>query len=117
MTRPARLIALALARAMLAGPPSAAGLAARMRRCLGDVPAPWIGPLAARCAALPRLQWLRLEARGLGTLIDHDEGFITPPAARAESPPYVRRYLLREAAPMALPPLALQACALPAWPH
>jgi len=117
MTRPARLIALALARAMLAGPPSAASLAARMRRCLGDVPAPWIGPLAARCAALPRLQWLRLEARSLATLVERDELFTKATAAGAESPPYVRHYLLREAAPMALPPLALQACALPTWPN
>lgn len=110
----ARLTALALARAMLAGEPSAAGLAARMRACL-DADAAWHGPLAERCARTPGEHWRRLTPRTLASLIERDAGYRH--AWLTEHRPRVRRYILRERAGMNPLPLGLEACQLPQWPH
>lgn len=109
-----RLTALALARAMLAGSPSPAGLAARMRACL-DADAGWYPALADRCARLPGERWRRLTHRTLARLIEEDPGYRQ--AWSSASPPRVRRYLLRERAGMQAPPLGLDICQLPPWPH
>ena len=109
-----RLTALALARAMLAGSPSPAGLAARMRACL-DADAGWYQALADRCARLPGERWRRLTHRTLVRLIEEDPGYRQ--AWSTASPPRVRRYLLRERAGMQAPPLGLDICQLPPWPH
>jgi hypothetical protein len=108
---PTRLTALALARAMLAGSPSAAGLAARMRACL-DGDAAWYGPLAARCARLPGEHWRRLTPRTLACLIERDIGY--QQAFGADHKPKVRRYILRERSGMNPLPLGHTA-ALERW--
>ena len=109
-----RLTALALARAMLAGRPEAAGLAARMRSCL-DADAPWTAPLAQRCARLPGEHWRRLTPRTLASLIERDPGYRQ--AWRAETRPRVRRLFLRERTGMNPLPLGLENCQVPYWPH
>jgi RNA-directed DNA polymerase len=109
-----RLTALAVARAMLAGGPSAAGLAARMRACL-DADAAWYMPLAQRCARLPGEHWRRLAPRTLASLIERDIGY--QHAWSAQHKPRVRRYILREHAGMQPLPLGLDRCQLPYWPH
>lgn len=109
-----RLTALALARAMLAGSPSAAGLVARMRACL-DAEAAWHGPLAERCARMPGERWRRLTPRTLASLIERDVGY--QHAWLAEHKPSVRRYILRERVGMNPLPLGLDRCQVPYWPH
>jgi RNA-directed DNA polymerase len=109
-----RLTALAVARAMLAGNPGAAGVAARMRACL-DADAVWIAPLATRCARLPGEQWRRLSPRTLASLVERDSGY--QEAWSKEPKPRVRRYILREAVGLHPPPLGLHHCQLPHWPH
>ncbi len=116
-TRLARLTALALARAMLAGSPTAAGLAARMRACL-DSQAAWCTVAAQRYARLPGEQWRRLSVRSLARLLEADEAYRQ--AWAAEDPalrPYPRRYILREANGIQAPPLGLEHCPLPPLPH
>ena len=108
-----RLTALAMARAMLAGPQGAAGLSARLHACL-DATAPWHEPIAQRCARLPREHWARLTHRALATLIEGDAGYIA--AWATDAPPRARRYILRDNARMQPPPLGLHHCALPEWP-
>lgn len=109
-----RLTALALARAMLAGSPTADGLAARMRACL-DADAAWYGPLALRCARLPGEHWRRLTPRMLASLIERDAGY--QHAWLAERKPGVRRYILRERVGMNPLPIGLDRCQVPYWPH
>jgi RNA-directed DNA polymerase len=109
-----RLTALAVARAMLAGSPSAAGLAARMRACL-DADAGWTMPIAQRCARLPGEQWRRLTPRTLASLIERDTGYQA--AWQTAHKPKVRRYILRERSGMQPLPLGLDRCQVPYWPH
>ena len=109
-----RLTALAVARAMLAGSPSPAGLAARMRACL-DADAAWYRPLAERCARLPGEHWRRLTPRTLASLIERDTGY--QHAWLAEHKPRVRRYILRVRSRMQPLPLGLDRCQVPYWPH
>jgi len=109
-----RLTALAVARAMLAGPPSATGLAARMRACLGG-DAAWHVVLAERCAHLPGEHWRRLTTRTLATLIERDTGYAR--AWLADEKPSVRRHILRERTGMKALPLGLDRCQVPYWPH
>lgn len=112
-----RLTALALARAMLAGSPGVAGLAARMCACL-DAKPEWTLPLAQRCARLPGEQWRRLTPRALATLIERDAGYRQAWAPdHPEGPPRVRRYILRPRTALAVAPLGLDQCKLPPWTH
>lgn len=99
---------------MLAGESSAAGLAARMRACL-DADAAWHGALAERCARMPGEHWRRFTPRTLADLIERDAGY--QHAWRAEHKPRVRRYILRARVGMNPPPLGLDACQVPCWPH
>ena len=108
-----RLTALALARAMLAGPPTAAGLAARMRACLNES-ADWQIDLAARVARWPGEHWRRLTVRSLADVIQRDTGF--EHAWRTGARPRVQRYILRPGPGMQPLPLGLDHCRLPAWP-
>jgi hypothetical protein len=111
-----RLTALAVARAILAGSPSAAGLAARTRACL-DADAVWALPIAQRCARLPGEHWRRLPPRTLASWIERDPGYGQAWAAKgAGAKPHVRRYILRERTGMQ-PPLGLGRFQLPYWPH
>ena len=109
-----RLTALALARAMLAGPPKVDGLVARMRACLGT-DATWHTALAERCAHLPGEHWRRLTTRTLATLIERDLGY--EHAWLADKPPNVRRHILRVRTGMLPLPLGLDHCQVPYWPH
>ena len=109
-----RYTALALARAMLAGERTPRGLAARMQACLG-APAAWCTAIAERCAAMPGERWRRMTVRSLATLIEHDCGF--EHAWRMKEPPCARRYILREATGMQPPPVGLDHCLMPYWPH
>jgi RNA-directed DNA polymerase len=109
-----RHTALALARAMLAGSPSASGLTARMKACL-DSDAAWYRPLAERCTRLPGEQWRRLTPRSLADWIERDTGY--QQAWVADSKPRVRRYILREQVGMNPLPLGLEQCKLPCWPN
>ena len=101
-----RLTALAMARALLAGPPSPAGYAARLRACL-DTQAEWCEKLAHRAHALHRG---RLPLRQLAGWIERQPAFLS-----AKPQPFVRRYLLRPGTPMRARPLGLDHCVLPAW--
>lgn len=111
-----RLTALALARALQAGPQTTGGLAARLRACLGDA-APWSQALIERCARLPGRQWQGLTLRSLADLIERDEAYQQRWCGDPGQRPFVRRYLLREAGPMQAPPLGLAHCAVPDLPH
>lgn len=106
--------ALALARAMLAGEPTARGLAARMHACLGSQTA-WCVDIAERCARMPRERWLRLDVRSLACLIERDVGYRQ--ARAAHDKPMARRHILRERRAMQALPLGLDRCQLPYWPH
>ncbi|HWH84901.1 MAG TPA: reverse transcriptase family protein [Burkholderiaceae bacterium] len=109
-----RLTALAVARAMLAGPPNVAGLTARMCACLG-AEAAWYAALAQRCARLPGEHWRRLTTRTLATLVERDPGYAH--AWLADEKPTVRRHILRERTGMQPLPLGLDHCQVPYWPH
>jgi hypothetical protein len=85
-----------------------------MRACLGG-DAPWVAPLAERCARMAGERWRRLSLRGLAELIEHDAGYRQ--ACRNTQPPRTRRYLLRVRDTMQAPPLGLDDCQLPFWPH
>lgn len=113
----ARLTALALARALLAGPRDAAGLAARLRASL-DADAAWIPALAEACARMPGERWRRLSARSLARLIEQHPGYQQAWAADAPAaPPRVRRYILRERSGMQPAPVGLEHVLRPDWPH
>jgi Reverse transcriptase (RNA-dependent DNA polymerase) len=108
-----RLTALAIARAMLAGSPSAAGLAARIGACL-DARADWHRELALRCAAWPGERWQRLTPRALATWVERDVGYQA--AWHADVAPHARRYFLRQNTRLMPPPLGLEDCVRPHWP-
>lgn len=114
-----RLTALALARAMLVGAPTPAGLAARLRACLG-ADAPWCQPLADRCARLPGEAWRRHTPSSLGRWIEADPDYRAAWQPGGPGPrPAVRRYLLRVRTGMNPLPFALglHHCTVPCWPH
>lgn len=109
-----RLTALAVARAMLAGPPTVAGLSARMRACLRSK-AFWTPSLAERCAAMAGERWRRLTPRTLAALVLPDAGFQLGWATRRR--PFVRHLFVGEARAQQRPPLGLDHVVLPQWPH
>lgn len=112
-----RLTALALARAMLAGPQSPRGMAARLRDCLG-LDRPWVRAIAEFGHALPAHLWQRLEPRSLAALIERLPAYREACAARDPAErPRARRYLLRPNERMGTRPLGLDAATLPTWPN
>ncbi len=110
-----RLTALALARAMLAGPPTADGLAARLRACI-DADAPWCASLAERCARLGERRWRGLGFRALATLVENDDAFDRAWLSTSTRPT-LRHYILRVANTQRPLPAALERCHVPFWPH
>jgi hypothetical protein len=114
MTSARRFTALALARAMLAGPRTAPGVAARMQACLGAA-APWCTPMVERCAAMPGERWRRLTVQSLATWIEQDTHY--EDGWRAHDKPFARRYILREATVMQPLPVGLEHAQVPYWPH
>lgn len=110
MDETSRMTARALARAMLAGPREAHGLAARMAACLGARPA-WVAALADAIARVPGEVWRRLDVAALAGRVEAHEGFAE--AWVDARPPFVVRYLLRP--PEDLAPAAA-GLARPHWP-
>jgi RNA-directed DNA polymerase len=110
-----RHTALALARAVLAGRPDAAGIAARVRACLAAPVAPWQVALAERCARMPGELWRRQTARSLASLIERDPGFLQAWASAHR--PQARRYILRVLTRMNPLPLGLHDTHVPSWPN
>ncbi len=108
------LTARALARAMLAGPPTARSLAARLQACLGRRSG-WTVELAERCARWPADHWWRLTPRSLGRWIEADGGYQA--AWDAHPRPSVRHYIQRPRTTLPPPPLGLDHLTLPHWPH
>ncbi|HEY9022664.1 MAG TPA: reverse transcriptase family protein, partial [Burkholderiaceae bacterium] len=84
--------------------------------CLGTRDSAWCRPLADRCARLPGEHWRRLTARTLATLIERDAGYLRAWSTE-DTRPNVRRYILRTATRMQPPPLGLDRCHVPDWPH
>ena len=108
------LTARAMARALLAGPPTERSLAARLQACLGRR-SDWTVTLAQRCARWPAEHWWRLSPRSLGRWIEQDGGYQA--AWDADERPHVRHYIQRPRATLPPPPLGLDHLALPLWPH
>jgi RNA-directed DNA polymerase len=109
-----RLTALAVARAMLAGPHQADGLAARTAACLA-ARAAWQDPLAERLGRMPGERWKRMTTRSLASLIERDPGYER--AWSSPNPPFARRYILREREGLNALPLGLERCKIPNWPN
>lgn len=100
---------------MLAGAPTAAGLAARMHACLGQA-APWCTGLAERFSRRRSARWQQLSAQRLALEIEADVGW--QQAWRSpQGRPTVRRYLLRPRTTLNPPPLGLQQVERPDWPN
>lgn len=115
MTSVRHLTALGMARALLAGPCDAAGLAARLRACLGES-APWMDRLAEHVAASPaRRAWAWLLPADLAQRIEADPAY--QDAWSEIASPRVRRYILRPVGGMRPRPLGLDTLALPALTH
>jgi RNA-directed DNA polymerase len=107
------LDALALARALWAGPQTPASLKARAEQALGVSPH-W---LAAFIDELPRVSgatWQRQEVGDLAARIEQARAFVTAP--RVPGLPFVRRWILR-ASRMHAAPLGLDGLDLPPLPH
>lgn len=108
-----RQVALALARALLAGPPVADGLQARAAQALGR-PRPALAALAQALAGHPPPGWDWLAAEALAErlleLPAFDDLFTGP-----DAPPRVRHYILRPPTQRP-PPLGLHEQPRPAWP-
>ena len=86
------LTARAMARAMLAGPPTERGLAARLAGCLGRRSG-WTQALAERAARWPAERWWHWSPRTLGRWIEqHRPGTVFDLQRRAEEVP-VAEYL------------------------
>ena len=107
-----RLTALAIARAMLAGPQEARGLAARTAECLA-ARAQWQDALAERLGRMPGELWRRMTARSLASLIERDVGYAQ--AWSLPAPPSARRYILRPRGRLNALPLGLERCQIPNW--
>lgn len=108
------LTARAMARAMLAGPPTGRSLAARLQACLGRRSA-WTVELAERAARWPAERWWHWNPRTLGRWIETDPGYQA--AWLAHEPPFVRHYIQRPRRTQPPPPLGLDHLELPQWPH
>jgi len=116
MTSVRRFTALAMARAMMAGPPRVDGLAARLQACLGRKAA-WYRPLAERVALLPGEHWRAATPQALNRLADMVEADDSFEAAwLAHERPQVRHYFLELPGGMQPRPLGLDELELPDWP-
>jgi hypothetical protein len=114
MAGPRRLTALALARALQAGPPTAQGLLARLQACLGQR-AEWGAALVEPLARPGAQRWRHFSVAALATHIERDPGFQR--AWHSSMPPFVRRYVQRSRTALHPRPLGLERCLLPLWPH
>ena len=125
MARIRRLTALALARAMLAGPPgvamSAASLAARIAECMAQClgrDAPWQQDMAKRAAAMPGEHWRRWQPRTLADWIERQPGYQAAwRAVDKDARPTARGYIVRPRLHKLDAPLGLDKCLLPDLPH
>ncbi len=106
-------IALGLARAMLAGPPTIDGLHARAVAALGERHVALM-ELAQCIAALPVTAWPRTTPEGLADRLLEEDAFDAL-FAFANHPPRLRRYILRPPRQQP-PPLGLHQHDWPHWP-
>lgn len=104
------MTARALARAMLAGPRHADGLAARMAVCL-DARPPWVARLAQAMARVPGEVWRRLDVQTLGERVLADDGFAE--AWTGDARLQARHWLLRPPEGLLPAPAGLDR---PHWP-
>lgn len=105
------LIALGVARAMLAGPQRLAGLTARVQHATGREAA-WTSALGQVGMQVAASAWARLEPAALAERLLAEPGFSS--AFATSAPPELRGYILRTA--MQRPaPLGLHALDLPPW--
>ncbi|MEO6279056.1 reverse transcriptase family protein [Roseateles sp.] len=104
------MTARALARAMLAGPRDADGLAARMAVCLAARP-PWLAKLAEAMARVPGEVWGRLDVQTLAERVQAHDSFAQ--AWRSEARPVARHWLLQPPDELARAPAGLER---PHWP-
>lgn len=112
MTRSYRdLVALGLARAMLAGPQQLAGLTARVQHATGRTAA-WTSALGLVGMQVAASAWPRLEHATLAALLLAEPGFNS--AFATSAPPELRGYILRTGTQRPAP-LGLHALDLPQW--
>jgi hypothetical protein len=108
-----RLNALALARALWAGPQARASLRARATYALGHEPA-WLTLLLDELQPVSEATWQRQGVEELADRIERTDTFAD--AERLAPTPFVRRWILR-ASRMHPAPLGLDGLALPPLPH
>jgi len=111
MTR--RSTALALARALLAGPPDPQGLQERVRRCVESESA-WSGRFARAAAQMAPERWNVLDLTLLTDWIEAQPDFVM--AWAGPQRPVVRGYYTSLATRLAEPPLPLARLERPHWP-
>jgi RNA-directed DNA polymerase len=109
---PRRLVALALARAALAGPAAPAGVAACWQACLGKR-GEWQRTLADRLVDRVAHRWAHVEVIELAAWIDANPLL---DLAWAGGEPTIRRHLLRPRSTLQPPPLGLEHVPQPHWP-
>jgi RNA-directed DNA polymerase len=108
-----RLVAVALARALLAGPADPVGLEQRIRRCL-MAGSPWCADLARAAARIEPERWGVLSVQGLADWVEAAPEFTAPwdgPERIA-----VRGWYLSHATRLADAPAPLAALERPLWP-
>ena len=108
-----RLNALALARALWAGPQARKTLRARAAHALGHEPA-WLTLLLDELQPVSDATWQRQSVEDLADRIERTDTFAD--AERLASTPFVRRWILR-ASRMHPAPLGLDGLGLPPLPH
>lgn len=114
MAHPRRLTALALARALLAGPQAPRAMSARLAHVLGR-PAAWQQSMAERAAAWPAERWQRMQPRTLADWIERDPDYLG--AWLAHQRPVVRHHILRPRLHKLSAPLGLHEAPLPDLPN
>ena len=107
------LDALALARALWAGPQAPASMQARAEHALGASPE-WLRRLIAELPRVCDATWQRQEVDDLAARVEQTRAFSD--GRRASGVPFLRRWILR-ASRMHPPPLGLDELGLPPLPH
>ena len=107
------LIAVGLARSLLAGSQQQHSLQARAAHALGHEP-PWLPGLLGQVFPVSAANWARLTADELALRIEQAPAF--GDAFLSDDPPLIRAWILRPSR-MTWPPLGLHELLLPSLPH